>query len=142
MLTIQHSSIRKFIVVQMLLLASLSVGAQTLYGYDFTTGVDSSMWITLTNPDTIKTYDRNVVSPPVIELDFPFGLLGTDMRFLHVYHMGQFVGNMIVFRDETFLYSWARDYPYPNISLGNTHAFANMVLCQTVGLSGLSQESS
>lgn len=136
MLAFQHSSICKGIIVQLFLLASLSMGAQTLYGYNFTTGVDSTVWITLTNPDTIKTYDRNVVSPPVVGLDFPFGLLGTDMRFLHVYHMGQFVGNMIVFRDETFLYSWARDYPYPNISLGNTHAFANMVLCQTVGSPG------
>ena len=73
MLAFQHSSICKGIIVQLFLLASLSMGAQTLYGYNFTTGVDSTVWITLTNPDTIKTYDRNVVSPPVIELDFPFG---------------------------------------------------------------------
>ena len=48
---------RRCIVVLMLLLTFLSVRSQTLYGYDFSTGVDASKWIVLTNPDTIRTFN-------------------------------------------------------------------------------------
>ena len=59
---------RRCIVSLLLVLASLSVKSQTLYGYDFTTGVDSSMWITLTNPDTLRTYEQTSVDySPFVE---------------------------------------------------------------------------
>ena len=74
-------SFRRCIVVLMLLLASLSAKAQTLHGYTFTTGVDSTKWITLTDPDTFRTYEQTTVTySPFVELDFPFGFFGTEIH--------------------------------------------------------------
>ena len=87
-------SLRRCIVVLLMLLAFMPARAQTMYGYDFTTGVDSSMWITLTNPDTLRTYEQTLVDySPFVELDFPFGFLGTEIHSISAHNFGCLICN-------------------------------------------------
>ena len=128
----------RYIVVFILFLASLSVRAQTVYGYNFTTGVDSSMWITLTNPDTIRTYDQNqsIAYSPEVELDFPFGFFGTSIHSFRVHSSGSLVCNNLIYSSILPFYYWASSREDPLISIYGAIPYLSvslMVMCQTVG---------
>ena len=85
---------RRCIVSLLLVLASLSVKSQTLYGYDFTTGVDNTRWITLTNPDTIRNdMSGYTYYPPMVEVGFPFRFFGTGLHSFCVHASGRLMCN-------------------------------------------------
>ena len=130
----------RYILMVLMLLASLSARAQTVYGYNFTTGVDSSMWITLTNPDTIRTYNQgqSIANTPEVELDFPFGFFGTAIHSLSVHYLGFLMCNNIS-NLVSSLYYWASCSEDPVIYIFgrmNSSTVSSMVLCQTVGSPG------
>ena len=99
---------RRCIVSLLLVLASLSVKSQTLYGYDFTTGVDNTRWITLTNPDTIRNYMSGYTYyPPMVEVGFPFRFFGTGLHSFCVHTSGRLMCNRTTRSGFNSLSYWA-----------------------------------
>ena len=133
-------SLRRCIVVLMLLLTVMSVRSQTLYGYDFTTGVDASKWITLTNPDTIRKFNNTDMYSPLVELDFSFGFLGTRIYSISVTKTGMITGNRVYASQVPAhlpLSHVCQTYPDPLIfPYGQTTNVEVMALWQTVGYPG------
>ena len=127
------------ILVFLLLLASLSTRAQTFYGYSFTTGVDDSKWITLTNPDTIRSYYDNVTYSPMVELDFPFGFFGTYIHSFSISRTGMIVCNR-TYNSTIPIHSLdilCQVYSNPLIFIYGQMSNVNvMAVCQTVGSPG------
>ncbi len=137
-------SLRRCIVVLLMLLAFMPARAQTMYGYDFTTGVDSSMWITLTNPDTLRTYEQTLVDySPFVELDFPFGFLGTEIHSISAHSFGCLICNRAENASPYGVSSWAYARRAPLISIFGCASlsyyyifYSSMAVCQTVGSPG------
>ena len=132
-------TLRRFTIVLLLMLAFQSVRAQTFYGYNFTTGVDSSMWITLTNPDTLRTYEQTTATySPFVELDFPFGFFGTEIHSISAHIYGCLVCNRVENASPLGVSSWAyaRQAPLINIYGCASVSYSNMAVCQTMGSPG------
>ena len=130
---------RRCIVVLLLLLAFLSGRAQTLYGYDFTTGVDSTKWITLTNPDTISRYLQSEDYSPLVEVGFPFRFFGTRIHSICVHNSGRVMCNEAVVGGFNTLNSWAYFHTNPLIDmygLLSLSRVSTMAVYQTVGTPG------
>ena len=131
---------RQCILVLLMLLAIQSVWSQMLHGYDFTTGVDASKWITLTNPDTIRTFDNSDVFSPLVELDFPFGFFGSRVHSFSVSKTGMIACNRTYTAQIPLQISLARlsqTYPDPLIFINGQSDIASiMAVWQTVGIPG------
>ena len=130
----------------LLLFSVLPIGArsQQLWGYyDYTTGASDTMWITLTDPDTVlPTYtERNNPSyssrvSDAIQLPFPFLLLGYITNVVNVHKNGVLIlGNSFYNNPfpETPLPNWPFSFPF--MMPYGTRAFwddnSSLVLCQT-----------
>ncbi len=135
----------------LLLFSVLPIGArsQQLWGYyDYTTGASDTMWITLTDPDTVlPTYtERNNPSyssrvSDAIQLPFPFLLLGYITNVVNVHKNGVLIlGNSFYNNPfpETPLPNWPFSFPF--MMPYGTRAFwddnSSLVLCQTFGTEG------
>ena len=101
---------RRCILVLLVLLTFQPVMSQTLHGYAFTTGVDASKWIRLTNPDTIKTYYQVEDYSPMVEVGFLFRFFGTEIRSFCVHNSGFLICNRVEYFSENYsfitLNSW------------------------------------
>ena len=129
----------RHIVVLMLLLATLSASGQTLYGYNYTTGVDYSKWITLTNPDTIRTFDDLSYYTPLVDIGFPFGFFGTDIHSFSISHKGAIICNRTLELEipTTSLDILCQHYSDPLIfPYGQATHYSFLALCQTMGTPG------
>ncbi|MBR6990726.1 MAG: gliding motility-associated C-terminal domain-containing protein [Bacteroidales bacterium] len=130
---------RRCIVSLLLVLASLSVKSQTLYGYDFTTGVDNTRWITLTNPDTIRNYMSGYTYyPPMVEVGFPFRFFGTGLHSFCVHTSGRLMCNRATRSGFNSLSYWA-NVNAPMIDMYGCYTGSNVsttAVYQTVGEPG------
>ena len=133
-------TLRRCIVMLMLVLAVLSARSQSLHGYSFSTGVSASKWITLTNPDTIRTFNNSDVFSPLVELDFPFGFFGSRVHSLSVSKTGMIACNRTYTAQIPLQISLARlsqTYPDPLIFInGQSDNTSTMAVWQTVGIPG------
>ena len=130
---------RRCIIGLLVPLAFLPMKAQTLYGYDFSTGVDSTKWITLTDPDTISRYLQSEDYSPLVEVGFPFRFFGTGIHSICVHNSGRVMCNETVFGGFNTLNSWAFGHTNPLIDMYghlSPSRVSTMAVYQTVGAPG------
>ena len=132
----------RYMITLLLLLEALPLSGQTLLGYNFTTGVDSTQWITLSNPDTLMTFDRWAPYSPLVELDFPFALLGAYIHSFSVSGSGMVVCNRTYINNipNYQLSRLCQSYTNPLIFICGQAmdpiTIKTMAVCQTVGTPG------
>lgn len=130
---------RRGIIGLLVSLAFLPLKAQTLHGYDFTTGVDSTKWITLTDPDTISRYIQSEDYSPLVEVGFPFRFFGTRIHSISVHNSGRVMCNVVPFVSFITLSSWSYGYTNPLIDMYghlSPSRASTMAVYQTVGTPG------
>lgn len=129
----------RFFVMLLLVLTFQSVRSQTWYGYSYTTGVDTTKWITLTDPDTIRRYNQYGMYSRMVELAFPFGFFGSDIRSFCVSHAGVVVCNR-TYNSEIPLQQidlLSQNYANPLIFLFGQNSYVTvMAAWQMVGVPG------
>ena len=134
------------ILVLLVLLTFQPAMSQTLHGYAFTSGVDASKWIRLTNPDTIKTYYQVEDYSPMVEVGFLFRFFGTEIRSFCVHNSGSLICNRVDYFPDSYssitLSSWAGSLMNEKSPLIGLYGHLSspqsrtMAVCQTVGTPG------
>lgn len=130
----------RYILMVLMLLAFLPVRSQSMYGYNYTTGVDATKWITLTNPSPIRTFNSSDLFSPVVELDFSFGFFGARVHSVSVSKTGMIACNRAydnLVPTQISLSHLSQTYPDPLIFVcGQTSDVEVRAVCQTVGTPG------
>lgn len=127
----------------MMLLSATVSTAQTLYGYEFSTDVDSTKWIPLTQPTTMlecysQLHGLQHGSSP-ISMGFHLWMMRTDVTYFSVHRSGRMLLNSVYQNNDyrTIRMQWWSDQNYlmpygviPNFDSSGT------VACQLLGTSG------